>query len=80
MPTASPTAASSSNSDSSPKVVKYTGDAGVREITRTQWKGAGVENQDTTIWNAENDYTLPISDFNSDALETLKRDRHIKVS
>lgn len=61
------------------QVVKYTGDAGVREITEAQWKGAGVEDQKTTIWDESNEYTLPISKFNADALAVLERDKQIKV-
>lgn len=62
-----------------PGEVKYTGDAGVREITKAQWKGAGVENQDTVLWNAENDYTVPSNQFTPEALEVLKRDSHLKI-
>lgn len=60
--------------------VKYTGSSGVREITKEQWKGAGVENQDTTVWDEGNEYTLPLNLFTADALEVLKRDKAIKVS
>lgn len=67
-----------SSSDSTPQVVKYTGDAGVREISAADWKTAGVEGQAKVVWNAENDYTLPASDFSAAALEVLKRDPHIK--
>lgn len=62
-----------------PKVVKYTGDAGIREITAAQWKNAGVEDQKTTIWDDSNEYTLPISDFSAEALRVLERDKQIKV-
>lgn len=61
------------------KDVKYTGEAGVREITKAQWKAAGVEDQDTTIWNAENDYSLPASQFTDRALEVLKRDPNLNL-
>jgi hypothetical protein len=74
-----PAKAARAEADDSPKVVKYTGDAGVREITKAQWKGAGVEGQDTTIWDETNDYTLPIGAFSADALTVLERDKQIKV-
>lgn len=68
-----------SKSEAGASEVKYTGGAGVREITQAQWKGAGVEGQKTTVWDASNDYTLPTSDFSPEALEVLKRDPQIKT-
>lgn len=59
--------------------VKYTGGAGVREITKAQWKKAGVEDQETVVWNSDNGYVLPGSDFNADALKVLERDPQIKT-
>ena len=69
---------STTESTGGQKVV-YTGGAGTREITAAQWKGAGVEGQSKTVWNIENDYSLPIGDFSAEALEVLKRDPQIKV-
>jgi hypothetical protein len=60
--------------------IKYTGDAGVREITKAQWKGAGVEDQDTVVWDASNDYTLPLSKFSKDAVAVLGRDKGLKIT
>jgi hypothetical protein len=62
-----------------PSEVKYTGGAGTRVITKAQWKGAGVEGQETTQWDATNGYTLPASDFSDKALEVLKRDPNLKI-
>lgn len=59
--------------------VKYTGGAGVRQITKAQWKAAGVEGQETVTWDATNDYTLPASDFSAGALKVLERDPKIRV-
>lgn len=59
--------------------VKYTGGAGVREITKAQWKKAGVEDQETTIWDASNEYTLPADKFSAEALGVLERDPQIKI-
>lgn len=74
-----PTAAKPAATEEKTKQVKYTGDAGTREITKAQWKQAGAEGQEATVWNAENGYALPITNFSEDALEILKRDRNIKV-
>lgn len=74
----SPTPAKPATEKDKTEVV-YVGDAGTREITKAQWKGAGVENQDKTVWNDENGYSLPIDQFTDKALEVLKRDRNIKV-
>lgn len=60
--------------------VKYTGSAGVREITKAQWKSAGIENQNAVEWNAGNEYSLPKSEFSAEALEVLKRDKNLKIS
>lgn len=60
--------------------IKYTGDAGVREITAAQWKAAGVEDQEGVVWDASNDYTLPLSKFSADAQTVLGRDRGLKIS
>lgn len=60
--------------------VKYTGGAGVRVITATQWKGAGVESQATTQWDSDNQYTLPGSDFQDDALAVLRKDPNMKIT
>lgn len=59
--------------------VKYTGGAGVRTITKAQWKGAGVEDQETVTWDAANDYTVPAGDLSAKALDVLKRDPQLKI-
>lgn len=73
-----PTPAKATPAKEEPKLVVYTGDAGTREISRSDWKAAGIEH-DAVVWNADNDYALPASSFSAEALELLKRDRFIKV-
>jgi hypothetical protein len=72
-------AAQERRAEEEPKEVRYVGDAGTREITAAQWKGAGVEDQEGVVWDASNDYTLPASDFTPDALRVLARDRGLKI-
>lgn len=59
--------------------VVYTGYAGTREITKAQWKRAGVEDQETTIWSADNEFRLPVGDFTPEALAVLAKDRNLKI-
>lgn len=59
--------------------VKYVGDAGVREISKADWKAAGIEH-DTVTWDADNEYTVLKSLFSAEALELLRRDRGLKIS
>lgn len=76
---ADPPAEKAEGSDG-PDTIKYTGDAGVREITAAQWKTAGVEDQETVVWDASNDYTVPLSKFTPDAIAVLRRDRGLKIT
>jgi len=48
-----------------------------REITSSQWKRAGVEDQKTVVWNHGNDFRVPIGDFNADALKLLEGDSEL---
>jgi len=60
--------------------VHYTGKvATVREITKAQWKGAGVNDQKDTRWTPENDHKVPLEDLSEGALEILGRDKLFKV-
>ena len=80
-PSTAPSAADSREAQSSESgTIKYTGYAGVREITKAQWKKAGVEEQDTTIWDEGNGYTLPLSAFSQAAVEVVKREPHFKIT
>lgn len=61
------------------KVVTYRGGAHVREITADQWKKAGVEDQETTIWEAGNNWEVDYDEFTDGALAILRRDSTFKV-
>lgn len=74
-------AASTEGSDTqSGETIKYTGDAGVREISAADWKATGVEDQKTVTWDADNNYTVLASLLNPAALEVIKRDKNLKRS
>jgi hypothetical protein len=46
--------------------------ATTRQVTKAEWKLAGVENQDTVIWNKANGYSVDASKLSKEALEVLK--------
>lgn len=71
-------AASQRAAEGGPAEVKYVGEAGVREISKADWKNAGIEH-DAVVWDSSNDYTLPASSFSDDALLLLKRDRNLRI-
>lgn len=50
----------------------------VRTISAAEWKAAGAEDQGKTIWSAENNYMVPVSELNAQALEILKEDPDMK--
>lgn len=51
----------------------------VRQITTAEWKKAGVEDQKTVIWNADNGFQVPVSDLNEAALKLLEKDDELNV-
>ncbi len=53
------------------KFVEYTGDF-VREITKDQWAGAGVADQERVVWDGSNGRKVPVEQFNSAALAKLR--------
>lgn len=59
--------------------VVYVGDAGTREISKADWRAAGVEDQETVTWNADNEYRVPADQFTEQALQVLTRDRNLKI-
>lgn len=61
-------------------VVKYVGSSTTRIITRGQFKAAGVDGQKDVEWNTRNEFTLPLGDFNDEALEVLRKDKAFEVS
>jgi hypothetical protein len=52
-------------------LVLYVGGADVRQITKSEWEGAGVENQDTVVFNKENNWRVPADELTGDALQLL---------
>lgn len=60
--------------------VKYTGIAHIRSISAAEWNKAKVENQKATQWDADNDFVLPMADFNAAALKyCVERDGEMKL-
>ena len=50
-----------------------------REITAAQWKKAGVEDQKTVVWDNDNGFKVPVSEFNEAALKLLEKDDELNV-
>lgn len=61
------------------RLVAYVGQASVREITSSQWAGAGVEGMGDTLWTIENRHLLPLEEFTPEALEILFKDGQFRV-
>ena len=61
------------------KAVRYVGTADVREITKAQWASIGVDDQDKTVWSAQNDFTIKASDLSEKALAYFAKDDGFKV-
>lgn len=59
--------------------VKYGGISTVRSISKDEWEAAGVKDQEGTVWDASNGYSLPLSDFNDAALDVLAADGFFEV-
>jgi hypothetical protein len=56
--------------------VLYSGISAAREISKKDWKAAGVEDGQTVRWDAENGYKVPLSDL--DFLSDEDFDTYIK--
>jgi len=54
--------------------IEYKGRATERRITAEQWEMARVKDQSEVVWNAANEYRVPLSDLNSAAITALRRD------
>ena len=52
-------------------LVLYVGGADVRQITAQEWEAAGVENQDTVVFNRENNWRVPANELTDAALQLL---------
>lgn len=65
---------------STEQTISYKGTADVRRITKQEWKAAGVEDQDTVEWNADNDFTVPRSALSDAAWAKIEKDSDLKLS
>lgn len=69
-------AASSAKADA---VVEYTGTADVAKISASDWKKAGVDNQEQVVFDRSNKYKVAASDLSKEALEVLGNDSRFKL-
>lgn len=53
---------------------KYVGTADQRVMLGRDWKAAGIEDQDTVIWNAANGYSVARDRFSDDAWAVMATD------
>lgn len=60
------------------KAIRYVGTADVREITKAQWANIGVDDQDTTVWDTKNDFTILEKDLSKKALAYFEKDSGFK--
>ena len=56
---------------------KYVGTADTRIMSGADWRAAGIDKQDTVVWNASNGHTLARDRFSDDAWAALALDPHI---
>lgn len=54
--------------------VEYKGRATSRRITAAQWEQARVRDQSEIVWDASNEFKVPLADLNDAALAVLRRD------
>lgn len=52
-------------------MILYTGGATIREITEAQWKAAGVEDQGTVVFDAKNNWRMPLDELTGPAAQLL---------
>lgn len=60
--------------DADADYVEYKGNATFRRITADQWMQARVKDQSEIVWDASNEFKVPLSEFNDAALTVLRRD------
>lgn len=60
--------------------VCYLGEYSVREFTADDFKGAGVEDQPTTRWEASNQYAIPVEAFTDAALSLVRQTGEFKIT
>ena len=54
--------------------VKYTGVATTRSISKKEWEQAGVTDQDSVVWEADNHFTVPGADLVGGAIDVLRKE------
>lgn len=60
--------------------VEYVGTADEAKISANDWKKAKVEgDQKQVVWNADNEFKVPVGDLNDAALKALRKDSRFKV-
>lgn len=59
--------------------VEYTGSADEAKISAADWTKAKVDDQKQVVWNADNEFKVPVSDLNDAALKALRKDSRFKV-
>jgi hypothetical protein len=57
-----------------PRYIRYIGTAHIREMTREQWEGAGVNDQDSLYWHKGNGWTVPASKISDEAMTYVLAD------
>lgn len=60
--------------DADADYVEYKGRGTVRRITAEQWELAKIPDQGEVVWDASNNYKVPVSDLNDKALAALLHD------
>ena len=56
------------NPDATGPYITYTGMATLRQISKSDWKKAGVEDQGDVEWNAINGYRISVNDLSEKAI------------
>jgi hypothetical protein len=57
-------------------LVWYVGSSDVRIISRSDWEKVGVEQEDV-VWNADNQFTVPVGSLSPDTLPFLTPDEFL---
>jgi hypothetical protein len=61
------------------KYVKYIGLSHVRSISRDDWRKAGVNNQESLVWDRANGWTVPLSRITDEAWPFIDADSELLV-
>lgn len=60
-------------------MVKYIGTADARRITAQEWKGVGVHDMGTTVWNRANGFSVPLSSITDGARPYIEADERLVI-